>query len=88
MHGIPAIGNQVAAQYAHALKDLPHDGDADDQRVQNQASTQRTQAVKDQPHDNDADDQRVDNQASAQYYTQALQQQKHAGIGGNVDIVV
>lgn len=44
MNGASAVGNQAAAQYAHATKDMPHDGDADDQKVNAQAAAKADQA--------------------------------------------
>lgn len=49
MDGTPAVGNQVSAQYARASKDMPHDGDADDQKVNAQASARASQAPKSNP---------------------------------------
>ncbi len=49
MNGSSAVNNQAAAQYAQAKKDMPHDGDADDQKVNAQAATGTGQGQKTPP---------------------------------------
>ena len=46
MNGATAVSNQASAQYAQVSKDLPHDGDADDQKVSAQASAKSDQEQK------------------------------------------
>ena len=46
MHGASTVSNQAAAQYAHTVKDMPHDGDADDQKASAQAAAKADQAQK------------------------------------------
>ena len=43
MQGTSAVGNQTSAQYTRASKDMPHDGDADDQKVNAEASAKASQ---------------------------------------------
>ncbi len=43
MEGTSAVGNQASAQYTRASKDLPHDGDADEQKVKAEAAAKASQ---------------------------------------------
>ena len=43
MQGTSAVGNQTSAQYTRAAKDMPHDGDADDQKVNAEAAAKASQ---------------------------------------------